>query len=225
MRDNGRIVSLALVVASFVVSAIAYLHMPARVAIHWDLAGNANGFGSRMTAVAIMPIVMLFLWLLLIVAPRHDRRLFIKYSERDSDSTTMQPIYGIIAVVVLALMLAIHVVALTTSMGMIGAGRVPLLMTVVASLGCIVLGNYMPRVTRRNAFIGFRVPWAYASEEVWRRTQRAGGYGMVFGGVVGLVGAVADRSAPLRAFAVATVLQVVVVMIYSYRLAHSAQVP
>jgi uncharacterized membrane protein len=88
-----------------------------------------------------------------------------------------------------------------------------------------VIGNYMPRVTRRNAFVGFRVPWAYASEEVWRRTQRAGGYGMVAGGMIGLVGAFALPSAPLKPFIVATIAQIVVVMIYSYRIAHSSEIP
>jgi uncharacterized membrane protein len=199
--------------------------MPNRVATHWDLAGHANGFSSPTVAALIVPLVMLGVWLLLVVAPRYDRRLFISYSQRDSNSSTVRPIYGIIAVIVLALMLAIHVFMLTASMGMIGSDRLPLVMAVIASVGSIVLGNYMPRVTQRNAFIGFRVPWAYASEEVWRRTQRAGGYGLVIGGTIGLVGAVADSSAPIRPFFVAMLVQVVAVMIYSYRLAHSADVP
>ncbi len=223
MRDHGKVVSLLLVVAAFAISAIAYPHLPASIATHWDISGHANGFSGRLTGALLMPCGMLALWLFLILVPRSDRSFFIRYTNRSSDTSTNQPIYGVIVVVVLALLLALHAFAMSTALGLVGAGRQPLIIAVIASVGCILLGNYMPRVTRRNAFVGFRVPWAYASEEVWRRTQRAGGYGMVLGGVIGLVGAFALPSAPLMPFAAAMVAQIVVVMIYSYRLAHSRE--
>jgi uncharacterized membrane protein len=97
-------------------------------------------------------------------------------------------------------------------------------MAVILSIASMLIGNYMPRVTRRNAFIGFRVPWAYASEEVWRRTQRAGGYGLVTAGLVGLVGAFVLPGTPLRPFGVATALQIATVLLYSYATAHSREV-
>jgi len=174
--------------------------------------------------VLIIPITMLVTWLLLIQLPRHDRSLFIRYSDRDSDATTARPIYSTIAVVLLALFLAIHLFTISSALGYIGSSRQPVFIAVILSASCIAIGNYMPRVTQRNAFIGFRVPWAYASDEVWRRTQRAGGYGMVAAGVIGLIGAFALPAMPLAAFAVASVAQIVIVMIYSYRIAHSRDV-
>ncbi|MEO7103224.1 MAG: DUF1648 domain-containing protein [Gemmatimonadaceae bacterium] len=221
MRDHTKIVSVVLVAAAFAIAAIAYPDLPPQVPTHWNLSGHADGFSSRLTGVLIAPIVMLVTWLFLVVLPRYDGSLFVKYSDRSSHSSTNRPVYGTIAIVVLALLLAIHVFTISTALGYIGSNRQPLLLAVIMSASCIVLGNYMPRVTQRNAFIGFRVPWAYASDDVWRRTQRAGGYGMVSSGVIGLIGAFAVPSMPLIAFAVATVAQLVIVMVYSYRIAHS----
>ena len=225
MRDHSRLVAFILVAAAFAMSAIAFPHLPARIPTHWDISGHANGFSGRMVGAFLMPAIMVATWVFLIIIPRYDRLLFIKYKDRGTDSSTVQPIYSVIVVAVLAMLLAIHIFAITSALGLVGPSRQPVLIAAIASLGCIVIGNYMPRVTRRNAFVGFRVPWAYASEEVWRRTQRAGGYGMVAGGMIGLVGAFALPSAPLKPFIVATIAQIVVVMIYSYRIAHSSEIP
>jgi hypothetical protein len=55
-----------------------------------------------------------------------------------------------------------------------------------------VLGNYLGKTTR-NFFLGIRTPWTLASDEVWRRTHRLGGWTMVGAGValvvMGLFGA------------------------------------
>lgn len=222
MRDNSRLISFMLVVAAFAISAVAYPHLPAAVPTHWGLTGTLDGFGDRVQGALMLPIIMLAVWLLLVFALRYDRLLFIKYDTLESDSTTVRPVYNVMVGVVLAMLLAIHTFAITSALGLIAHSRQPVVIACIASLGAILIGNYMPRVTRRNAFIGFRVPWAYASEDVWRRTQRAGGYGLVAGGVIGLVGAVAIPGAPLKPFFVAMIAQIVIVALYSYRLAHSS---
>src|SRR6185437_3388968 len=128
-------------------------------------------------------------------------------------------------VAVIASMLAIHAFAITSSLGLVAQRRLPLLLALIVSIAMILIGNYLPQVTRRNACIGVRLPWAYASEEVWRRTQRAGGYGLAAAGVIGLAGAFAVPSAPVKPLFAALVAETIVVMVYSYSLAHSSKVP
>ncbi len=48
-------------------------------------------------------------------------------------------------------------------------------MTIVRTNVFIVLGNYLGKV-RKNFFIGIRTPWTLASDEVWNRTHRLGGW-------------------------------------------------
>jgi uncharacterized membrane protein len=221
MRDHGRLISFMIVLAAFAVSALAFPHLPAQVPTHWGIAGTPDNYAGRAAGALTIPVVMLAVWALFVLAPRYDRLLFIKYDPSDADSSTVRPIYDLIITIVLGLLLAIHVFALSIALGVVGTSRQPLLIAIIASLGAVLIGNYMPRVTRRNAFIGFRVPWAYASEEVWRRTQRAAGYGMVLAGLVGFVGAVAAPSMALKPLFAAMLVQLGAVAVYSYWIAHS----
>ena len=46
----------------------------------------------------------------------------------------------------------------------------------------VVVGNYLGKV-RRNFFVGIRTPWTLASDEVWARTHRVGGWLFVLAGI------------------------------------------
>jgi len=224
MREPNRVISLMLVLGAFAISAVAFPHLPAQVPTHWGLSGQPDHFGGRVQGAFIIPALMFGIWLVLTFVPNYDRVLFIRYDRSDSDSSTVRPEYDRLVAIVLAVMLGIHTFAIASALGLVGSSRQPIVIAVIVSLGTIAIGNYLPRVTRRNAFIGVRLPWAYASEEVWRRTQRAGGYGMVAAGVVGLVGTVAVPSAPLKPLFAALLTQLIIVACYSYYLAHSRTV-
>jgi uncharacterized membrane protein len=223
MRDRKRFAPSMLVAAAFLLSAVAFPHLPAQVPTHWGISGRPDQFGSRLQAALLLPLIMLFIGVVFSFVPNYDRLLFIKYEPRDSDSSTVRPEYDRLIAILLGFLLAIHTFAIATGLGLVATSHEPLLLAVVLSFGMIAVGNYMPRITRRNAFIGVRLPWAYASEEVWRRTQRAGGYGMVAAGVIGLAGAFAVPSSPVKPLFAALVAETIVVMVYSYYLAHSAK--
>jgi immunity protein, SdpI family len=223
VRDHGRLISFVLVVAAFAISAIAFPHLPATVPVHWGPSGMPDHFGSRVQAALMIPVAMLAAWIVVGLVPRYDRTLFFRYETRDSDTSTVRPVYNVVVVAALAFMLALHGFDIVTALGLVGESRQPLIAALIISLGMIVIGNYMPRVTRRNAFVGYRLPWAYASEEVWRRTQRAGGYGMVTAGVLGIIGAVVFPRSPVKLLFAALLAQLIVVAIYSYYLARSAR--
>ena len=101
------------------------------------------------------------------------------------------PIWNRIQLALLAFLLFIHVAVLGHALEWWGAdmGR-PVLVGVGLLLA--VLGNYLGKTTR-NFFLGIRTPWTLASDEVWRRTHRLGGWTMVAAGValvvMGLFGA------------------------------------
>lgn len=229
MLNSKKIFSLSVVVAAFAVSAVAYARLPAIAPTHWGMSGQPNGFGSRLELALLLPCVMLAIAVVFAFVPHYDRYLFIRYRSADSmadpDSSTARPEYDTMIAIILTFMLAMHTFAIASGLGLISANRRPLLIAAIISIGMIAIGNYMPRITRRNAFLGVRLPWTYASEEVWRRTQRAGGYGMVAAGIIGLVGAIAVPSSPVKPLFFAMAVQLVVVAAYSYYLAHSGDVP
>lgn len=225
MRAIGRVLPAVFVVAAFAISAVAYPHLPAQIPTHWGISGHPDEYSGRLAGTYGLPILMLGLGVLLSLAPKYDRALFVRYEGRASDVNTARPIYALMVTLILALMLTMHVFGLAQAFGWIGQREGTILLTVLLSLFAIVLGNYMPRNTRRNAFVGFRMPWAYASEEVWRRTQRAAGYGMVLSGVVGLTAAMLVPAVSFKVLISVMLAQLTVVAIYSYVLARSREVP
>ncbi len=231
MLNSKKIFSLSVVVAAFAVSAAAYQRLPAIAPVHWGINGSPNRFGSRAELAFAAPCIMLVIAVVLAFVPHYDRYLFIRYRSSDStldpdlDSSTARPEYDTMIAIILTFMLAMHTFAITNALGLIAANRRPVLSAVIISIGIIAIGNYTPRLTRRNAFLGVRLPWTYASEEVWRRTQRVGGYGLVFAGILGLVGAIAVPSSPARPLFAAIAVDLLVVAGYSYYLAHSSNVP
>jgi immunity protein, SdpI family len=220
MLNARKFFALVVVLAAFAVSAIAYPHLPALVPTHWGITGEPNGYGSRLRGALMLPLMMLAVWIVFALVPRYDRPVFARRGT-SGDGPAARPEYDVLIGIVLALFLAIHVFAIGSALGVVAKNRQPMLIATLLSFGMIAVGNYLPRVTRRNAFIGVRLPWAYASEDIWRRTQRVGGYSLVAAGVTGLIGVIALPAVPLIPLFVALVLQTVFVVVYSYRIAHS----
>ena len=220
MRDHTRLLSPMLIVAAAIVSAIALPYLPALVPIHWAAPGQADQFAGRIEFAFSLPLLMLGLWLLLSLAPRYKRLLFVRYEVLPSDSAAVRPVYERMITIFLLVILAAQVLEVASAVGWIpeNQGRT---FAIVLSIGMIAVGNSMPTVTRRNAFVGVRLPWTFASDDVWRRTQRAAGYGMVAAGVIGLVGALVVHSAFVKVLMAALVVQSAAVLVYSFVLARA----
>jgi uncharacterized membrane protein len=197
------IVSAIFVVIAIGVAIWLYPRLPARVPVHWDIGGQANGYTSRPWAVAMWPLVILGLAVLTVVLPRISPRKF--------EIEPFVGIYGALMLVTQGVMLVIGMTALLASAGY------ALPMSTIAPLAVgvllMVLGNYMGKL-RRNFFMGIRTPWTLASEAVWERTHRLAGWLFVLGGVVMVVAALAGA---VRGWLLAVILVVVLIpAAYSY---------
>lgn len=53
----------------------------------------------------------------------------------------------------------------------------------------IYLGNYMPK-TRKNGYIGMRLPWTRYNDNTWRKSNLFASYAMIISGVITIVGGV-----------------------------------
>ncbi|HPN67839.1 MAG TPA: DUF1648 domain-containing protein, partial [bacterium] len=49
-----------------------YNKLPAIVPTHWNLAGEADGFGSKTTHLILMPVIVLGMMIMLMVLPKLD---------------------------------------------------------------------------------------------------------------------------------------------------------
>ncbi|HKR66094.1 MAG TPA: SdpI family protein [Thermoanaerobaculia bacterium] len=166
-------ISPAIVAAALLLSIGFYNRLPDEVPIHWNAAGEVNGYASRATGAFLMPGILLLLAVLFPVLPRISPRGYLLDTESRG--------YRAIWITTMLSMLAVHVFALLAATGM----RVNMSMAMPIVIGAlfIVLGNYITTVPR-NFFVGIRTPWTLASEDVWFRTHRFGGRLFMLGGVV-----------------------------------------
>ena len=95
-------------------------------------------------------------------------------------------VYDIVVFAVMAFMLVIQLVSYLGALG-----RGPSMTTLVPALVgflFIVLGNYLGKFPK-SFFVGIRTPWTLASDEVWNRTHRLGGWMFMLAGVIMLLSA------------------------------------
>ena len=169
---------VAVVLAAFGSSAVAFSRLPEQVPVHWDAAGDVNRYGSRLEGTLLLPVVILLIALLIPALPRID--------PRKANYEKFRPTYHLVMNATLTLMLAVHLVALGTALGF----NLPMerLLSVGTGILFIILGNTLPRA-RPTWMFGIRTPWTLSNDRVWERTHRVGGYLMFAAGVVILISA------------------------------------
>ncbi|MBV8343537.1 MAG: SdpI family protein [Candidatus Eremiobacteraeota bacterium] len=203
-RKQGLIAGLILLLLAIGLSLWAYPQMPPRVPTHWDLAGNVNGYSTRLVAVTLTPAIVAFTWLLMVVLPGISPRGFrLGQSARAFYESLLA---------VMAALVVIHFIALRASLGV--SGLPPAFVFVPVGALLAILGNLMGKF-HKNFFIGIRTPWTLASDEVWLRTNRLAGRLMVAGGLLLIVSSFASKAA-VAALIVVIVAIVMIPATYSY---------
>lgn len=186
-------------------SAWAYPRLPPRVAFHWGLGGQPNGYSPKLLVVVLLPAMVLAMRGLFSVLPRIDP----KGENYQKFSST----YWLILNGLILFMGLVHLATLAYGLG------APVRMDRVVAAGVwvllMVVGNYLTRV-QPNWFVGIRTPWTLSSESVWRRTHRIGGSLMVGGGALMAVTAFLPMGAQLPLLIGIMVLVAVVPVVLSY---------
>ncbi len=174
---TANLISLLLIAAAAVAIALSYANMPSQVAIHWNAAGEADGYSSRLVAALVGPVGAALICCLMWVIP--------KISPKGFSTKEFAGVLHIFQLVMVIFMLGVGGIIVLTALGY----EVSVEKVVPAAIGAllIVLGNYLSKV-RKNFFVGIRTPWTLASDEVWARTHRFAGYCFVVSGLA-LIGA------------------------------------
>lgn len=152
---------------AFVASIVAYARLPTEIPPLWPV-GNEYVFIGTPFVAFLLPITATVLWWLV-----------ARLSHTSSNGMSVPPIGPITALFVSAF----HIAMVLTLISRLGGFRqiVPLSEWPVRVLGVtvgvflVVTGNQLPRL-RRNLVWGIRTPQTLASDTVWRKVHRLGGY-------------------------------------------------
>jgi uncharacterized membrane protein len=171
--------SVGLIALMFLVGVYLYPLMPERMAIHWGLSGEADGYGSRFMGLFFVPVITLIIFPFMLALPRLDPSGGIEGFRGGYDWF----VFGF-----LGYMAYVYGLSLGYNLGW----RFDFLRLMAPALGVLFygIGVLMGRA-RLNWFVGIRTPWTLMSEEVWERTHEAGGRLFRLCGVLAFAGMLA----------------------------------
>lgn len=158
---------LSLLFISIIIAVAAYLYpsLPDQIPTHWNIRGEVDDYTPKPWGVIVLPLAAILIFVIMklipIVSPKGFR------------TDQFMDVINIFTVTLVGFMSGIGLLVLLAASGR----NIQMNEMVFAALGIlfIVLGNYMSKV-RKNFFIGIRTPWTLASDEVWARTHRMGGW-------------------------------------------------
>jgi len=160
-------VSLGVIGLTSALTAAVYDRLPERMATHFDLEGNANGWMPRAMGARFVPVFALGLWAFVQFVPR----ILPQTEQKRLGDTSASLVAGLTVLFMAALHVLILYVAIVPGASLARA------IWVVLGAFYIALGLVIPRI-KRNPVMGVRTPWTLTSDENWARTQRVGGYSM-----------------------------------------------
>ncbi len=205
--DGTTILALLIIVAQVLISAVTYPFLPPMVPSHFDAAGNVNGYLPKLVNAILIPGISIVLFLVL----RFVTQIGPNLGYRNQRRANMQ-VVNLILVGILLFMLVIQL--LTTAYALGAHVDISLVICLAVSVLFMFLGNYLGKL-RRNFWAGIRTPWTLASDIVWERTHRLGGWLFV---LVGFIGLISSFFPPLRLIGlfVPLIIVIIVLVVYSY---------
>jgi len=199
------------ILAPAIYLAFVWNKMPEKVAMHFDLKGNIDRYGSK-TELLILTVVMIaiasVIYLLLPLAYKIDPK---RYAADNKERLQRM------AFVISVFMSAILCLLIYSTVNGNAKLSTKLIFSGVGLLFCFI-GNYMHNI-KPNYFAGFRLPWTLESEENWRKTHLLGGKLFFAGGfLIAVICLFTPAIISIIAFFVITFIIVIIPVIYSYRL-------
>ncbi|MFH1408425.1 MAG: DUF1648 domain-containing protein [Nanoarchaeota archaeon] len=154
---------ILIIIAIFAFSFYLYPTAPDELPTHWNAQGEVDDYGSRFTALFLMPLLIVFVYLMLLFLPK--MAVFKKNIDQ------LEPhLYGLKMVIILFF----AVIWFGTIAHLIG---IPIDMTYLIGISIAglfyYLGDFLKNV-KRNYFVGIRTPWTLSSDLVWDKTHRLG---------------------------------------------------
>jgi len=206
MLLSGALVS-ALALLSFYVAQ--GLPADAHVPIHWNAAGQIDGYADKWTGLFVAPLMALVASLIFIAVTIAEPQQGNLAKSRALVLIAWSGFLGGAAVIEFA--------QLATLFGW----QVPVARLVIGGIGLffMILGNQLSK-SRQMYMVGIRTPWTLADPDIWIATHRLGGKLMMIAGLVWLVAAACGWVSLLAAPLLVAVMLVasLVPVVYSYLL-------
>lgn len=164
-------ISFLVTLLPMVFGFILWERLPERLVTSFGFNGEAEGYSSKMFAVAGFPLIMAFLNLICIIAANADP------SKKNINSKVFSVIISIVPACSLISGGCIYADALEYKL------YIEKLIPAFIGIIILVLGFILPEC-KQNYTIGIKLPWTLHDEENWERTHKLSGKLWIIGGVL-----------------------------------------
>lgn len=162
---RSELLQWALILAQFVTAAVIWNQVPEQMPVHWNLAGEVDGYGGRFVGLLLVPLTTLGLYFLLLGLPYLDpgKLNYAKFAKT----------YLMLRTTMVVFMTVLYAVSIAPNFGWkFNMSRV---IFVLVGLLLASLGNWLGKI-RPNWFVGIRTPWTLSSKLSWTKTHRVAGW-------------------------------------------------
>jgi len=185
----------------------SYAGLPDPMPTHWNAAGEVDGYSSKPVGAAVIASIPLLSFVIFKLIPVISPRGFRTESFTGTLNIIMTATVIFGCVLGAGLIRASHDASINISS----------FVYVAVGLLFVVMGNFLGKV-RKNFFLGIRTPWTLASDEVWAKTHRLGGWCFVIAGVfMAIMGVAAPTATWFIGVIVVVALVPVVYSFFAYR--------
>jgi uncharacterized membrane protein len=204
MNKKTTIIISVILLLSFIVGLYFYPQIPAKMASHWNIKGQVDGYMSKFWGTFLIPFMLLGLTLVFFAIPRID--------PLKENIEKFRKYYDGFIIIFLIFMLAIHLQVILWNIG------IQISPNLMLPIGLGLLFYYIGILcenAKRNWFIGIRTPWTLSSDKVWNKTNKLGGKLFKIAGIIALVG-IFFRNYALIFVLVPAISFAVYTIVYSY---------
>ena len=177
--------------------------LPERMATHWGVNGEADGWSSRPVVVFGMPVFLLAIHWLGVWLTGQDKR-----NHRQNEKV-LQLMFWIAP--------AISLFGIGSTYASALGQPLPIDRLVLLLLGIVftMIGNYLPKC-RQNYTIGIKIVWTLSDEENWNATHRLAGKLWMAGGLLLMLCAFLPGAALRWVLPVVLGIMVAIPIVYSW---------
>ena len=199
------IITTVITLLPMLAGVILWSRLPEQFPIHFNAAGEVDGWSSKAFGVFGLPLILVaFQWLCGLGSLKMDPKA----------ENLEGKVFGLVLWIIPVMSVVLNALVYCTALGM--DMNVQIILPLLVGLMLAIIGNWLPKC-KQTYTLGIKLPWTLADETNWNRTHRFAGPIWVACGLLimlcGLIG-----GAFLWVMPVAFVVMIAAPTVYSYLL-------
>ena len=177
-NDKKTIIFTTIVTLLPIVAGLVFWdQLPQQVAIHFNAAGEPDGWASKAAAVLGLPAGLAALHLVLLFVTDKDPK-----RQNISNASKMLMLWVSPFISWLGM-------AMTIGFALEAVRNITSIVSVCLGILFMVIGNFLPKCLPSYT-VGIKLPWTLHSDDNWRYTHRIGGFCFMAAGLITLMGGI-----------------------------------